>query len=85
MKRKKEFNNESKKQQNREITGGESVAMQETDNNLTLNEFVANYEESGTSAICDGEVGDSFMVALDDLSSAILFSSAFTCNPCFVL
>ncbi|XP_042007784.1 uncharacterized protein LOC121756336 [Salvia splendens] len=55
MKRKKEFNNESKKQQNREITGGESVAMQEADNNLTLNEFVANYEESGTSAICDGE------------------------------
>ncbi|KAG6405251.1 hypothetical protein SASPL_132838 [Salvia splendens] len=55
MKRKKEFNNKSKKQQNREITGGESVAMQEADNNLTLNEFVANYEESGTSAICDGE------------------------------
>ncbi|XP_047982643.1 uncharacterized protein LOC125223510 [Salvia hispanica] len=55
MKRKKEFNNESKKQQNREITVGESVAMQDAGNNLTLNEFVANYEESGTSAICDGE------------------------------
>ncbi|XP_057765462.1 uncharacterized protein LOC130986167 isoform X2 [Salvia miltiorrhiza] len=56
MNRKKEFNNESKRQQNKETTRGECVALQKTDNNLTSNEVVVNYEECGTSGLsCDGE------------------------------
>lgn len=67
MNRKKEFNNECRRQQNRETARGEGVALQKTDNNLTLNEVVMNYEEFGTSGLsCDGEVRDFVMVDLDE-------------------
>lgn len=66
MNRKNEFNKESKRKQNRETTRGEGAALQKTDNNLTINEVVVNYEECGTSGLsCDGEVGNFVMVNLD--------------------
>ncbi|KAH6822742.1 inner centromere protein [Perilla frutescens var. hirtella] len=58
MNSKKEFNNESKRKQNRQTTRGEGVALQKTQINLTQNEVVMNYEECGTSGLsCEaGEV-----------------------------
>ncbi|KAI3456809.1 hypothetical protein Pfo_013472 [Paulownia fortunei] len=49
MNSKKEFHNESKKQQNREISRGDDVALKKTETKLTPIEVVMNYEECGTS------------------------------------
>lgn len=49
MNRKKEFHNESTKQQVNKATGGDNVALNMIDAKLTPTEVVMNYEECSTS------------------------------------
>ncbi|KAK6149413.1 hypothetical protein DH2020_016938 [Rehmannia glutinosa] len=49
MKTKKEFLNESKKQQSREIIRGDDAGLKKADTTLTTTEVVMSYEECGTS------------------------------------